>query len=117
MERCRAIPELRMHRKWIADLAEQMKHLDSVEINVYMDPHTQVKACEHNVMKEQYRFTSLVALTSLRVFHSGYFVGDKSPVCPWNFSKPRKLVIEFSSATRTLQEVTDSNAVATKEDP
>ena len=109
MGRCRAIPELRMHRKWITDLSEQMKHLDSVEINVYMDPHTMVKACELNVMKEQYRLTSLTALTSVRVFQSGYFVGDKSPGCPWNFSKPRKLVIEYSPTMGTLREVDETN--------
>ena len=98
-----------MHRKWITDLAEQMKHLDGISINVYMDPHTLVRDCEQNVMSEQFRFTNLTALTSLRVFQSGYYVGGGTP---WNFSKPRKLILEYSPATRTLEKAADAADVA-----
>ncbi|KAK5134377.1 hypothetical protein LTR08_006557 [Meristemomyces frigidus] len=113
--RCRVIPELRMHRKWIANLSEQMKYLDSVKINVYMDPHNLVNDCEQNLLNEQHRFSNLADLTSVEIFQSGYFVGDKNPGTPWNFSKPRRLVMKLSPLNGNVQRVCDVDAAAEKD--
>ncbi|KAK6388721.1 hypothetical protein LTR65_007394 [Meristemomyces frigidus] len=114
--RCRILPELRMHRKWIVDLCEQMKHLDSVTINVLIDPHALVADCEQGLLNEQYRFSNLETVASVEVYHCDYFVGantnaisgsggGKTPSSNWNFTKPRKLIMTLSPESGYLQRV------------
>ncbi|KAK5124222.1 hypothetical protein LTR85_001925 [Meristemomyces frigidus] len=130
--RCRVLPEIRMHRKWIVDLCEQMKHLESVAINVMIDPHAMVKDCEQSLLNEQYRFSNLDTLASVDVYHCAYYVGagnavvnataagsahaatttGKSPSSSWNFTRQRKLIMNFSPETGNLQRLIEQAEVA-----
>lgn len=130
--RCRILPELRMHRRWIVDLCHQMTHLQSVAIHVMIEPHAMIKDCEQNLLDQQYRFSNLEALTSVDVYHCDYFFGANAPTsnttgatntntnagvttiantdagdkrCAWNFTKPRKLVIKLSPKSGSLERV------------
>lgn len=110
MERCRMLPELRMHRKWIVKLSEQMKYLDAITIKVLIDAHACVKECEEKLLKEQYRLTNLESLASLEVYHCDYYVGKTSSA--WNFGKPRKLVMKWSAESGDLQRVNNETTEA-----
>lgn len=108
MNRCRILPEIRMHRKWIGDLCEQMKHLDSITIKVLMDAHDFIADCEQNLLAEQYRFANIEALTCLEVYHCDYYVGAKSGAA-WNFQRPKKLFMKWSPERGELRRVVDAD--------
>ncbi|KAI7212189.1 hypothetical protein KC333_g7253 [Hortaea werneckii] len=105
LSRCKVTQEVRMHRKWIGNLCDQMKHLESVKIHVLIDAHEHVTECEGHILKEQYRFTNLENLTSLEIFHCDYYVGHKGTTCAWNFSRPRKVVMRWSAEKGELERV------------
>lgn len=108
-EKCRVQKELRMHRKWIVDLTKQMRHLDSITINVLVDPHQQVETCKKNLVAEYYKLTNLEELVSLDVFECDF----ESRMGKWNFMKPRKPIMKWSARSGELEMV--ESGVAGKE--
>ncbi|KAI7337466.1 hypothetical protein KC315_g2299 [Hortaea werneckii] len=105
VSRCKVTQEVRMHRKWIGNLCDQMQHLESVKINVLIDAHEHVTECEKSILEEEYRFTNLENLTSLEIFHCDYYVGHKGTTCAWNFSRARKVVMRWSAERGELERV------------
>ena len=104
IDRCKVVQEVRMHRKWIGDLADRMKHLNSISIKVLLDNHPFVRDCGKRLLSEQHRFTNLEALTSVEVYHCDFYQGDNGTGA-WNFQRSRKLVMQWSPGKSELQRV------------
>jgi hypothetical protein len=102
---CSVIRELRMHRKWIVHLCAQMKFLQSLKIEVMLDPHGNVSGCEEAFLKHQHRLTnfdaSIAPLKGLEVYHSSHYVSEGV----WSFNRPRKLVLEWDAASGDVKRV------------
>ena len=92
--------DIQMHEKWIKFLIQQMKHLHSLSIELYLSPHEYVDECQKKLLTHQSRFTALPCLTTCNVYHS-----DGLRDCQWDYGEPKQLVMVWSNETGTIQSV------------
>ena len=95
-----------MHHRWLASLYAKMRHLQSVRVDMVIDPHQYIHDCEAKLMEMQYKLSNVLELSSLRLFYCDYAGRDFG----WNFSKSRKLAWEWDVEDRSLHRVASSAA-------
>ena len=98
-DQCRVVKEVRMHRKWIADLCDKMRFLESLSITLVVDPHQHVKECETKLLELQHKLTNINDLKALEVCHCDYAGKDVG----WSFANKRTVVMEWSAEDGTLR--------------
>ena len=99
-EQCRVLKECRMHRKWIADLCKNMRHLDSLRVDLVVDPHQYISTCQNSLVDLLWKFTGVEELTQLNVWHCDYAGKDFG----WNFAKKRSLALRWEARDGVLRE-------------
>ncbi|KAK1080903.1 hypothetical protein LTR33_005136, partial [Friedmanniomyces endolithicus] len=100
-DQCRVVKEVRMHRKWIADLCQKMRRLESISIKLITDPHQHIEACEAKLLELQHKLTNFEELKKLAVYHCDY-AGKETG---WSFASKRTLVMEWSAKDGELHRV------------
>ncbi|KAK3648817.1 hypothetical protein LTR56_007257 [Elasticomyces elasticus] len=107
-DQCRVVKEVRMHRKWIAQLSQKMRHLLSIKIHLIIDPHHHIEACEAKLLELQYMLTGFEELKALEVYHCDY----AGKAMGWSFAGKRTLVMEWSEEHRELRRMGAVGAVS-----
>ena len=102
---CRVTKEVRMHHRWLSNLCTKMRHLQSVRVDMVIDPHQYINDCEAKLMEMQYKLSNVLELSSLRLFYCDYAGRDFG----WNFSKSRKLAWEWNAEDRSLHRVASTS--------
>ncbi|KAK3675687.1 hypothetical protein LTR78_004328 [Recurvomyces mirabilis] len=102
---CRVTKEVRMHHRWLSNLCTKMRHLQSVQVDMVIDPHQYINECEAKLMEMQYKLSNVLELSSLRLFYCDYAGRDFG----WNFGKSRKLAWEWDAEDRSLHRVASSS--------
>ncbi|KAK0272364.1 hypothetical protein LTR35_012947 [Friedmanniomyces endolithicus] len=105
-DQCRVVKEVRMHRKWIVDLCQKMRRLESISIKLITDPHQHIEACEAKLLELQHKLTNFEELKKLAVYHCDY-AGKETG---WSFASKRTLVMEWSAKDGELHRVEAPNA-------
>ncbi|TKA76310.1 hypothetical protein B0A55_04198 [Friedmanniomyces simplex] len=105
-DQCRVIKEARMHRKWIADLCQKMRQLQSLSIKLIIDPHQHIQACESKLLELQHKLTNFEELKALGVYHCDY-AGKETG---WSFASKRTVVMEWSAEDGELHAVEAKSA-------
>ncbi|KAK0942127.1 hypothetical protein LTR29_006372 [Friedmanniomyces endolithicus] len=105
-DQCRVVKEVRMHRKWIVDLCQKMRRLESISIKLITDPHQHIEACEAKLLELQHKLTNFEELKNLAVYHCDY-AGKETG---WSFASKRTLVMEWSAKDGELHRVEAAKA-------
>ncbi|KAK5108867.1 hypothetical protein LTR62_007757 [Meristemomyces frigidus] len=101
VNQCRVTKEVRMHHNWLSHLCSQMRHLKTLRIDLVIDPHQYIAACEQNLLELQYKLSNVPELMALRLLYCDYAGKDFG----WDFSKKRTLAWELDGKDRMLHRV------------
>ena len=110
-DQCRVVKEMRMHRKWIVNLCNQMRFLESLSITLIVDPHQHVNECEAKVLELQDKLTNFADLKALEVCHCDYAGKDVG----WSFANKRTLEMKWSNEDGMLHRVKKGTASSVEE--
>lgn len=92
---CGVVPEMRMHRTWLADLVRQLRGLEGVKVEILLDP--QQALCERFLLAEQHRLVggvrgSGVEVKGFEVWYAEYLGSGEEA---WNFLRKRKVAMRW----------------------